>query len=212
MLSFGLLLIASYLLGSIPTSYLLGRWLKGIDIRDHGSGNVGSTNAYRTLGARPAIFTVVADILKGFIPVFFFTFYWKGWGQEIDIPYVWVQISFGICAIIGHIRTIFLKFRGGKGVATGAGVILGLTPIPALIALTLFIALVAGTGYVSLGSIVAALSIPIVLVAGKFSVAPQIEWELISLGVVLAITVLVTHRSNIGRFLRKEEKRIWNKT
>ena len=142
--------VLAYILGSIPTSYLMGKFIKKIDIRDFGSGNVGATNALRVLGTKIGIITLIIDIGKGILAVFI--------GKIIVAePSNIVLIAFGLFAILGHIFTIFLKFKGGKGVATSAGVFIALSPLAVGIALIVFVLTVWISKYVSLGSILAAL-------------------------------------------------------
>lgn len=208
MLNFILLLVISYLLGSIPTSFILGKMLRGIDIREHGSGNAGATNAYRVLGARPALVTVAIDISKGFVPVFFLA---PILGTGVGLSLIWVKIIAGLFAVAGHIWTIFLKFRGGKGVATGAGILLALAPMATLVGVIAFIVVTALTRYVSLGSICAACSIPITIGIQIFVLKQAIAIELFYLGLILIVTVVVTHRSNIRRLLTGQERRLGDK-
>lgn len=145
-------LIVSYLLGSIPTSYLVGRLAKGIDLRQVGSKNLGATNLYRSLGWRYAIPVGLFDLAKGAIPV------WVFGPRAGDGP--WWPLALGVAAVVGHVFSVFVGFKGGKGVATTAGVVLGVAPWATLVALGLWAVVVRLTGYVSLGSIVAAAALP----------------------------------------------------
>lgn len=189
-----LLVIVSYFVGAIPTSYIAGRLTRGIDLRQHGSGNLGATNAYRVLGWRAAIPIFLVDLLKGFLPVFLF--------PRIDgvSPFGWV-LAYGVAAILGHVYSIYVRFRGGKGVATSAGVFLALAPVAVLLSLVIWIGLVAATGYVSLASIVAAAAMPLFLLATG---APH---AVLALSLLLAAFVIFAHRANIRRLLRGEEHR-----
>ena len=193
-MSAALLLLAAYLIGSFPTSYLVGRLTRGIDLRQHGSGNLGATNAFRVLGWRAATPIFMVDVAKGFIPVFFF--------PRIDgsASIVWA-LAYGAAAIVGHMFSIYVRFKGGKGVATGAGVFLALAPIAALASLVVWSLLVFTTGYVSLASIVSAATLPllIALSGGAGSV--------LALSVALASFVIFAHRANVRRLLRGEEHR-----
>jgi len=190
---FGLLLL-SYLLGAFPTSYVAGRITRGIDLREHGSGNLGATNAFRVLGWRVAVVVFLVDIAKGFVPAHFFPQFDGGASPDLALAY-------GAAAIIGHIYSVFVGFRGGKGVATGAGVFLAVAPLATLAGLAVWIAVVAATRTVSLGSILAALVVPIVVAATAG--ASAVLW--FSLGV--SAFVIFAHRSNIRRLLRGEEHR-----
>ena len=185
---------ASYLLGAVPTSYLVARLAKGIDLRQVGSRNLGSTNLYRTLGWRYAIPVALFDIAKGTAPVLLFAPYAGGT--------LWVALVLGFAAIIGHVFSIFVRFKGGKGVATAAGVVLGLAPAPTLVAAGVWALLVRASGYVSLGSIAAAVVLPIAVWILSPDLRPAI-WLFVALGAF----VVVTHRANIGRLLSGTENR-----
>jgi acyl phosphate:glycerol-3-phosphate acyltransferase len=188
------LVLAAYLIGSFPTSYVMARAVRGIDLREHGSGNLGATNAFRVLGWRAAMPIFIVDILKGFLPALLF--------PQIDgnVSALWALV-YGTAAIVGHVFSVYVKFKGGKGVATGAGVFLALAPLAVLGGLVLWLALVALTGYVSLASIAAAAALP-VLVA--LSGAPT---AVLVLSLLLAAFVIYAHRANIRRLLRGEEHR-----
>src|SRR5215207_11200817 len=146
-------LLASYLVGAIPTSYLVGRLFRGIDLREHGSRNLGATNLYRVLGWRYAIPVGLLDGAKGMIPVLVFA-------PRFSSSELFALIC-GLVAVVGHVFSVFVGFKGGKGVATAAGVMLGLTPAPLGIALAVWVTLVFLTGYVSVGSIAAAAIFPL---------------------------------------------------
>ena len=185
----GLLLLAAYLIGAFPTSYVVGRLTRGIDLRQHGSGNLGATNAFRVLGWRAAMPIFIVDVAKGFLPVHFFPRL-DGAGSI-----TWV-LAYGAAAIIGHMFSIYVGFRGGKGVATGAGVFLALAPLAALTSLVIWTLLVFTTGYVSLASIVSAAALPLLigLTGGDGAV--------LALSAGLATFVIYAHRANIGRLRR----------
>ncbi len=148
-----LLILFSYLLGSVPTGYLIAKRVMHIDIREHGSGNPGAANVYRTVGKWPGITTFIIDAFKGFVPVCLARYYCP--------EYYWVAIVCGVIAILGHMWTIYLKFRGGKGVATSAGVFAALLPIPTAIAFLSFVICVALWGRISIGSICACVVLPL---------------------------------------------------
>ncbi|MFN8574920.1 MAG: glycerol-3-phosphate 1-O-acyltransferase PlsY [Gemmatimonadaceae bacterium] len=191
-------LVISYLLGSIPAALIAGRVTKGIDLREHGSGNLGATNALRTLGAPVAVVVLAFDLLKGALPVHFLPLF-------LPTPQpTWWAIGYGIAAIVGHVRPIFLLGRGGgKGVATAAGVIAALAPVPFLAALVVFVVAVAASRYVSLGSILGAVVLPFVTLLRYPATSP-----LLVLATFTAVFVVWTHRSNIGRLRRGEESRL----
>lgn len=197
--AFGLLL--GYLLGSIPFAYLAGTLARGIDLRQHGSGNLGATNVYRTLGAKIAGVVLALDTLKGALPVLAVLRYAAG-----DRLLPWA-IGAGIAAIIGHARPIFLLWRGGgKGVATAGGVFLALAPIPTLVSMVTWGIVVFLSGYVSLASLAAAAALPVVLL---FTAGPRSP--LFAVSVFVALFVVWTHRANIGRLRRGEEHRFGRK-
>jgi acyl phosphate:glycerol-3-phosphate acyltransferase len=187
-------LLAAYLLGATPTSYLAGRWLKGIDLREHGSKNLGATNVYRILGWRYAIPVAIIDILKGAIPVVWFA----RWAQGPE----WTPVALGVAAVLGHIYSPYVGFKGGKGVATAAGMCLALAPLAVGIALPLWAVCLTLTGYVSLSSIIAAASFPLWV---RLTV-PDAPFTFLA-SVVLAALIVFTHRANIGRLLAGTENR-----
>ena len=166
MLDIILALLISYLIGSFPTAIIAGWLLKKIDIREHGSGNAGATNVLRILGWKAGIIVLLIDMLKGFAAV-----YWViNIIPDVHSINTWAiyQIMAGIAAICGHIWSIFAGFRGGKGVGTAAGVFLGLQPLPVMICLMVFIGIVYRTRDVSLGSMTAAVLLPIILLVQYF--------------------------------------------
>jgi glycerol-3-phosphate acyltransferase PlsY len=192
--------VIAYLLGSVPTSFIMGKVIRKIDIRQYGSGNVGATNALRVLGTKIGIITLIIDIGKGIIAVLI--------GKTlVNDPSNLLLIGFGLFAILGHIFTIFLKFKGGKGVATSAGVFIALIPIPVAITLAVFIVTVWISKYVSLGSIVAAITLFLVElyvnITNDFS---QIEFLVFVF--VIALFIIIRHKSNIKRILAGNENRI----
>ena len=186
-------LILAYLVGSFPTAWLVGRAM-GLDLRQEGSGNLGGTNAFRVLGAKGGIPVVAVDVTKGYVPAAVFPL-WDGSAlPELALVY-------GLLAIIGHVWPVWLRFQGGKGVATGAGVLLFLAPFAGLVALLVWIGIVLLTRTVSIASLTAATSVP--FVAG-FTRAP-LSTVVFCAGV--AAFVWWTHRSNLGRIARGEELR-----
>lgn len=188
----GLVLLA-YLVGSIPTSYMAGR-LRGVDLREHGSGNLGATNTYRVLGAAVALPVLLLDIAKGFVPAALFPT-WDGVAVE------GLAIAYGVAAILGHVWPVFLGFRGGKGVATGAGVLFALAPLTTVIALLIWIGIVGLTRYVSVASIATATAVPVLAFALD---APP---STIVFCVVVAVFVWWTHRENLRRLRAGTEHR-----
>lgn len=191
-------LIVAYLIGSIPFGYLIVRKKVGADIRETGSGGTGATNVSRRAGKAAGILTLVLDALKGSVAVLI--------ARVVAGPSLsgeWLIAAAAIAVIVGHIFPVWLRFRGGKGVATGVGVFLVIAPIALLCAGVLFIALVAFTRYVSLGSIVAAATIPLFL----WFVVAAARPVLIA-AIVVAALIIFAHRGNIGRLARGVESRI----
>lgn len=190
-----LFLVLAYLLGSIPTSYVVSRTSHGIDLRKHGSGNLGATNAFRVLGWRAAMPVIIVDVGKGWVPTALFPL-WDG------APALEWALAYGAAAILGHVFSAFVAFRGGKGVATSAGVFMALAPWAVLVGGVVWTVVVVLTRTVSLGSLLAAVVLPIAVFATG---EPLLElW----LSIALSAFVIYAHRSNIGRLLRGEENRI----
>jgi len=194
-----LLLAVSYLVGAIPASFLAGRAFRGIDLREHGSGNLGATNAFRVLGPGIAAPVMLFDVSKGFLPTFFFPQLVPGAAWE------W-GIAFGAATVLGHVFPIYLSFRGGKGVATAAGVFLALAPVAVLAGVLVWVVTLALSRMVSLASILAALAL---LIALPFSAAPL---AVQALGVVIAGLVIFSHRANLKRILQGREYRFGIRT
>ncbi len=187
--------LASYLVGAIPTSYLAGRLFRGLDLREHGSKNLGATNLYRVLGWRYAVPVGLFDIAKGAVPVLLFA-------PRISDSEL-VALGCGIAAILGHVYSVFVQFRGGKGVATAAGVMLGLTPLALGVAALVWVVLVALTGYVSVASIAAAAVFPAAVFLLEHPERPELLW----LDVLVALAIIWLHRANIRRLLNGTENR-----
>ena len=201
-MDFILFAISAYLLGSIPTAIWLGKAKYGIDVREHGSNNAGATNTFRVLGKKPGVVVLFIDILKGFIAVFLpFIFGIGEWGSNHLIE---VQLVAALCAVSGHVLPIFANFRGGKGVATSLGVIVGVHPIAAGICVAVFLIVFVISKYVSLGAMIAACCFPILL---AFYFKVDSVWRL-SFSVLLSAVVVYVHKKNIGRLLRKEENKM----
>ena len=184
----------AYFLGAIPAGYIITKLVKGIDIRTTGSGNPGATNVYRTAGAAAGITTFVFDALKGFLPVMFAASYL---GHTHPL---WLVIT-GLCAVCGHIWTVFLGFKGGKGVATACGVFFALMPLPTLCAFVLFLGVTFFTRYVSAGSICAAVFLPVI---SWLTGQPE---TLSIFATVIGIVVVMTHAKNIQRLINGTENK-----
>ena len=193
LLSSLLLLALGYLLGSIPNGYLAGRWLKGIDLRDCGSGSTGATNVLRNVGKGPALVVFLLDVGKGALAVLLA----KSFGLND-----WVQVLAGLAALAGHIWPVWLGWKGGKAVATGLGMFLGLAWPVGLACFGLFMAVISLSRIVSLSSVVAAIGLPVLMVISGSSSA----YVMVSL--VASVLVLWRHRSNIERLIAGTEPRI----
>lgn len=193
--------IVSYLIGAIPTAYIFGRALKGIDIRQHGSGNVGATNAFRILGKGPGTAVLHLDVLKGAVVTSLVA---DLFGQTDPL----MRVILGIIVVCGHNWTVFLNFKGGKGIATSLGVLIGLTiaiasirPVVLYTFLSWIVTFLVG-GYVSLASIIAAIILPVLAL-----IFPQ-PFAVIMLSVILCVFVVLRHRPNITRLLERKEGRV----
>lgn len=198
-------ILLAYILGSIPSSVWIGKIFFDVDVREHGSGNAGTTNTIRTLGYKAGIPVFIIDALKGWFAVFMSKVIF-GYFPEIEMP-DYVQVVAAAAVVIGHIFPVFAGFRGGKGVATLLGVGFGLIPIPALIALGIFIIVLLCFGYVSLASITATVTLPIVT---YFFVMPD-NLILFLLSIAVAIFVPITHKENIKRLLNGTENKFLKK-
>ncbi len=184
----------AYLLGAIPTGFIIVKLLKGIDIREHGSGNIGATNVKRVLGTAWFFIVLFLDAMKGLLPVLLAKIFY---GETM--PHL--EVIAGAFAVIGHTFTVFLKFKGGKGVATALGVFLGLAPFSVLSCMAVFFILLAFFGYISLGSIAAAALLPVfVFIYGE-------GMSVLALAVVLAVFIIYKHKDNISRLINGTENK-----
>ncbi|PJA97691.1 MAG: acyl-phosphate glycerol 3-phosphate acyltransferase [Ignavibacteriales bacterium CG_4_9_14_3_um_filter_30_11] len=207
------LIFISYLLGSIPNSIIISKMAKGIDIREHGSGNAGGTNVIRVLGFKLGLSVIFLDALKGALAVvvvarlFVGTMPFNNATPFDDLTVI--QIIAGISAVIGHIWTIFAGFKGGKGIATAMGMLLFLITVDMLIAIGVFVLVVSISRYVSLGSIFAAISVPLALIIREniFQVNIPGYHTLLPFIIILSCLVIFTHRKNIGRLLSGNESK-----
>jgi glycerol-3-phosphate acyltransferase PlsY len=187
----------AYVAGSIPSAYVAGR-MRGVDLRKHGSGNLGATNVIRVLGTKIGLIVFAFDVAKGALPVLFLPRY-----TGASMTGIWVAILCGAAAILGHARPVFLLFsRGGKGVATAAGVFLALAPVQTALALIVFAVVLLTSGYVSLGSLIAATLLPVLL-----AITVGVRSPVFTISVLVALFVYWTHRANIARLRRGEEHR-----
>lgn len=208
-----LLLLAAYLLGSIPTGYLAGRLLKGIDIREHGSKSIGATNVLRTLGKGPALTVLLIDVLKGVAPIALARWLYSLSSVVVTAPATldlqtwipWAAIAAGLMAIVGHSRSMWIGFKGGKSVATGLGVLLAMSWQVGLSTLGVFGIVLALSRIVSLGSILAAIASPFLMLLF------QQPLPYVLLAATAGVYISITHRANIQRLLSGTEPQIGQK-
>ncbi|MDO8550599.1 MAG: glycerol-3-phosphate 1-O-acyltransferase PlsY [Ignavibacteria bacterium] len=208
------IIILSYLIGSIPTSIIVSKAIKGIDIRQHGSGNAGGTNVMRVLGWKHGLFVILLDVLKGILVVVVIARLHYGNMPFQNITpfddFTLVQIIAGISAVIGHIWTIFAGFKGGKGIATALGMLLMIITVDMLIAIGVFVIVVTISRYVSLGSLIGAISVPLSLVIRENVFNVDIQGYNTILPFIIAVSLLVvyTHRKNVVRILHGSENKL----
>ncbi len=214
MLILAVIIVLSYLVGSIPTSIIVSKLSRGIDIRDYGSGNAGGTNVMRVLGWKHGLLVILLDAMKGVLAVVVVARLHDGSMPFTNATpfddFTLIQIIAGISAVIGHIWTVFAGFRGGKGIATALGMLLMISTIDMLIAIGVFVVVVGISRYVSLGSIVGAISIPLALVVREniFNVNIQGYNTLLPFVIFLTLLVIFTHRKNVVRLLNGSEHKI----
>ncbi|HUU29773.1 MAG TPA: glycerol-3-phosphate 1-O-acyltransferase PlsY [archaeon] len=193
--------LTAYLIGGFPTSYVAGRLLYGVNLKEQGSGNLGATNVFRVLGAWPAVVVLAIDIFKGFAPV-----YWipalPGVGSGIIL-----KVLLGFAVVAGHIFSPYVRFRGGKGVATATGVFLAICPWALVLSLAVWLGMMAVFRIVSLASLAATAFLPAFV---YFTVDHELPGFSViqAFSIIIALAVVLTHRSNIARLLRGEEKRL----
>ncbi len=194
--------IGAYVLGSIPTAVWIGKGFFKIDVREHGSGNAGFSNSLRVLGPKAGIPVLIIDVAKGFAAVYLASKVDLGdskMAQEL------VPIVYGVLALLGHLLPLFAKFKGGKGVATGLGIVLALFPMAAVYALVVFLIVIFTFRMMSLGSMLASISLPISVFISHNTEQPI----LLGFSIFIALMIIFTHRSNIKRIIEGKENRIW---
>ncbi len=201
-MNLALLLLIAYLLGAIPTSVIFGKSARGIDIRKHGSGNAGATNTWRVLGWKAGVIVLALDVSKGvvaaaLVPLIRF--------EPLPVTGAVVAILCGLVAVIGHVYPVYIGFRGGKGVATGAGMLVAIAPIPIGIAVGVFLLFLCLFGMVSLSSILAVVSVPISIAVSNACFGTKYHVLLLVITCALAIFIVYNHRSNINRIIHKNE-------
>jgi glycerol-3-phosphate acyltransferase PlsY len=191
-LGFVILLVLAYLAGAIPFGLVVGKLFYGVDVREHGSGNVGTTNVFRVLGKKAGVAVLICDMLKGYVPAAI--------AAALFNP--WFAVFIAAAPVVGHIYSIFLKGKGGKGIATGAAVVLALVPLVFAIILVVWIVLVLTTRYVSVASLTASFLVPVLTIWFHEPLPYEIA------GVLVAVIVWWAHRGNIQRLLAGEENRV----
>ncbi len=213
MLSFIIIVVLSYLLGSIPTSVWVGKLICGEDIRNHGSGNAGATNTFRILGWKAGTMVSLIDIVKGFTAAYYISQIGYHTGDVPEMVGVWetdvfMRLIAGAAAVGGHMYPLYARFKGGKGVITAAGMLYGVEPISISLALIIFAAVLFSSRYVSLASITATFSYPLFLLMLRYGFDQPIDGSLIVLSAVVAATIIIKHHANIRRLLEGNENRI----
>jgi glycerol-3-phosphate acyltransferase PlsY len=212
MLSLVFVIVVSYLIGSIPFGIIISKRFRGFDIRSKGSGNIGSTNAFRVLGWKLGLLVQVLDIAKGLGAVLIATAFFQGLPFHNATPFQDItvfRVIAGVAAVLGHVYTIFAGFRGGKGISTAAGMLIGVAPVEVAVAVGIFLLVVFASGYVSLGSIVAAITFPTTMFLRENAFGVEITGyhTLIFFAIGLSLFLLYTHRTNILRLIEKRENR-----
>jgi len=197
----GAVVVGSYLIGSIPFSYLAGKMLKGIDLREYGSGNLGASNTFRNLGVVPGVVVLLCDIAKGFIPVFV----GGRVAESAGMPIYWFTLAAAFAAVMGHMFSVYLKFTGGKGIATSAGAFLAITPYATLAAFVVWVLVFAARRIMSLATLSAAVALPVfVYLVGRFDLWSY-HWSYTAVAVAVVVVIFAKHRSNIQRLIAGTE-------
>ena len=196
--------ILAYFIGSIPTAVWFGKLIHGVDVREHGSGNPGATNTFRVLGKRAGTIVMLVDIAKGLLATFLATLLLR-MGIIPEDKLIITKLVFGMIAVFGHIFPVFIRFKGGKGVATLLGMMIGIQPVVALFSALIFLVILLTTKYVSLSSMFGALSFPLMLIfIPKFKTGEPI---LVMFGFFLALVVIWSHHKNVKRLIQGEENK-----
>ena len=229
MLTLLAILAVSYIIGSIPTSLMAGKMLKGIDIRQFGSGNAGGTNAFRVLGWKPGLLVTLIDIVKGVVAAVSVVAFFRHHpiGAFPDINEVALRLLAGMSAVIGHVFTLFAGFKGGKGVSTAAGMLIGIAPVSMLMVVGIFLLTVYLSRHVSVASMLAAIAFPLIIAVRKYIFElgggldyyvklfgsqlffhDSLDYHLMIFGLIVALAILYTHRANIRRLISGTESRV----
>lgn len=213
MLSTLTVLFISYILGSIPSAIWVGKLTKGVDVREHGSGNAGTTNTFRVLGVPFGITVFVMDFMKGFVPSFWLSAIAFDLFSGPLAPPNWeveafLRIACGVTAVVGHMFPVFAKFKGGKGAATACGMLFGIEPVSIAISFVVFGLTILITRYVSLASIIATALYPITLLVMRYVLGIYVDGSIIIFGALIASGIIYKHKSNIGRLLSGTESKV----
>ncbi len=196
-----LAIVGSYLAGSIPFSYLAGKLLRGVDLREHGSGNLGASNTFRILGALPGAAVMLLDIAKGFVPVFLA----GGISETAGVSVHWIMLACAAAAVMGHMFSVYLKFTGGKGIATSAGAFLAISPYATLGAIVVFALVFSTRRIMSLATLSGSVSLPVfVYFVGRLGWWHS-HWSYLVVTVALEIVIIYKHRGNIRRLIAGTE-------
>jgi len=215
MVNMVIVVLLSYIVGSIPTSIMLSKWKHGFDIRTKGSGNAGGTNVFRILGWKSGVFVVAMDVLKGVVATTLIArLFWDPtlpfYNRTPFDDFTIIQMICGGAAIIGHVWTVFAGFRGGKGIATGAGLLIGIAPTEFAVSVIVFMTVFLAFRYVSLGSLMAAIAFPLSLIIRHNILSDEIHSykTLVLFSVGIALFLIYSHRVNIKRLLEGTERKI----
>ena len=229
MLTLLAILTVSYIIGSIPTSLMAGKMLKGIDIRNFGSGNAGGTNAFRVLGWKAGFTVTLIDIVKGVVAAVSVVAFFRNHPIDVfpDLNDVALRLLAGISAVIGHVFTLFAGFKGGKGVSTAAGMLIGIAPVSMLMVIAIFLLTIYISRHVSVASMLAAVAFPLIIAIRKYIFElgggldyyiklfgsklffhDSLDYHLMIFGLVVAVAIIYTHRANIRRLLSGTESRV----
>jgi glycerol-3-phosphate acyltransferase PlsY len=229
MLTLLAILAVSYIIGSIPTSLMAGKMLKGIDIREFGSGNAGGTNAFRVLGWKVGLTVTLIDIVKGVVAAVSVVAFFRHHPIDVfpDLNDVALRLLAGISAVIGHVFTLFAGFKGGKGVSTAAGMLIGIAPVSMLMVIAVFLLTVYISRHISVASMLAAVAFPLIIAIRKYIFElgggldyyiklfgsklffhDSLDYHLMIFGLIVAIAIIYTHRANIRRLLSGTESRV----
>jgi glycerol-3-phosphate acyltransferase PlsY len=215
MLNMIIIVLLSYVLGSIPTSIILSKWRHGFDIRSKGSGNAGGTNVFRVLGWKSGLFVIMIDALKGVVATTLVArLFWDPtlpfYNRTPFDDFTVIQIICGGAAIIGHVWTVFAGFKGGKGIATGAGLLIGIAPTEFIVSTIVFVVFFLAFRYVSLGSIMAAAAFPLSLIIRYNILSDEIHSykTLVFFSVGIALFLIYAHRANIKRLIEGTERKV----